>query len=65
MDVADQLPEVRVFLTHNALVAVLEQMAVAVVAAIVVLGIAREKPSHQCRQPDGPAPEEEVGVVRH
>jgi hypothetical protein len=65
VDVADQFSEVLVFITHDALVPILKEMAVAVVAAIVVLGIAREKAPHQGWQPDGPAPEEEVGVIRH
>jgi hypothetical protein len=49
VDVADQLAEVCIFFAHDALVPVLEQMAVAAVAAIIVLGVAREKPPHQWR----------------
>ena len=64
VDVAHQLAEVGVLLHDDGLVAVLEEVADALMATVVREGVAREHPAHESRQPLGPTPEQQVGVVR-
>jgi hypothetical protein len=64
MDIAHQFPEVGVLLDHDGLVAILEEVADALVAAIVGDGIAGEEAAHESRKALRPAAEEQVGMVR-
>lgn len=63
MDVAHELPEIRVLIADDGLVAILEHMPIRTVRAIVAHGIAREQPPHERRQPLGAAPHEEMGMI--
>jgi hypothetical protein len=64
MDVADEFFEVDVFLTDDGLVAVLEELAGATVAAVKGNDIASEKSAHQEGNAQRAAPKKEVGMIR-
>ncbi len=64
VELADELPEVRVLLHHDRLVPVLEEVADPVVSAVEGPGIAREQTPHAPGQGARSRPHEEVGVVR-
>jgi len=61
--VADQLQEVGLRLHHDGLVAVLEQVAHALMAAIERPGVPGEEGAHTARERPTPRPDQEMGVV--
>jgi hypothetical protein len=64
MEVADEFQEVRLLLHHDGLVAVLEEMADPLMAAVEGSRVAREERAHAAREGPLPRPEQEVRVVR-
>ena len=63
MDVAHQLQKVRVFLTENGLVAVLEEIAVSPVSAIEAHHVAREQPRHHGGERSSSCSQKKVNMV--
>jgi hypothetical protein len=64
VEIADQLQEVRLFLHHDGLVAVLEEVADALMAAVEGACVAREEGAHTAGQRALPGSDQEVGVIR-
>lgn len=65
VDVADKLQEIGLFVADDGLVAVLEELAAALVPPVEGDDITRKEPPHELSYTKGAAPYEEVGVVRH
>lgn len=64
VQVADQLQEVGLRLHHDGLVAVLDQVAHPLMAAIERPGVPGEEGAHAPGQGAGSRPDQEMGVVR-
>ena len=63
VNVADQLQEVGLCLHYDGLVAVLEQVAHPLMAAIERPGVSGEEGAHAARERPTPRPDQEMGVV--
>jgi hypothetical protein len=63
MDIANQFQKIGVFFANYRFVAILEEMAIAVVTTIKVNGITGQQTTHETRQLDFTATQQHVGMV--
>jgi hypothetical protein len=63
MNVTHQFQQVDVLLAQNRLVAVLEEVAVSTVSAVIPKGVTGQKPSHDRRDGNCSGPEQEVKMI--
>jgi len=64
VEVPDELQEVRVFLHHDGLVPILEEVAPPAMAAVEGPGVAREERAHAAREGPPPGADQEMRMVR-
>jgi len=63
MNVTYQFQQVDILLAQNGFVAVLEEVAVSLVSAVIPKGITSQKPPHDCGDRKGAGSEQEVKMV--
>jgi hypothetical protein len=64
VEVPDEFEEIRLFLHHDGLLAVLEEMACAPIAAIEASSVAGEQRPHGSRKWSDASPDQEMSVIR-
>jgi hypothetical protein len=65
MNVTDKFLEVRILLTHDGFVPVLEQLAMSFMSNIETDHISCKKPSHECANRRWAGPKKKMGMVEH